>query len=285
MTLLLNLLRYKRMRFVGYILSVVLGVMATVACAPARYVLDVEMRHPSKAGVDLTGKNVTVVYGQEGVYPNDLFLESMADGFAWNIKERYQDAVGEVKVSGLRSASDDANRDSMMNLLVQTGADVVFLLDKVTLDGSSFSFILKCYDAMYQGDKLQLFSGNSVAESMNGNEEIKSEGWDAGKTIAAAFEPQWKHEQYSLYYFESQDWYTALEKAEAFDWKGAMDIWIQMLQSNDRLKCSCASYNIATACYMMGDCQLASKWLDNADHLADLLVSDGLRKRINARID
>ena len=81
------------MRFVGYILSVVLGVMAAAACAPARYVLDVEMRHPSKAGVDLTGKNVTVVYGQEGVYPDDLFLESMADGFAWNLKDRYQDSV------------------------------------------------------------------------------------------------------------------------------------------------------------------------------------------------
>lgn len=273
------------MRFVGYILSVVLGVMAAAACAPARYVLDVEMRHPSKAGVDLTGKNVTVVYGQEGVYPDDLFLESMADGFAWNLKDRYQDSVGEVNVSALRSAPDYANRDSMLNLLVETGADVVFLFDKVALNGSSFSFILKCYDAMYQGDKLQLFSGNSVVESMNGNDAIKNEGWDAGKTVAAAFEPQWKHEQYSLYYFDSPDWYTALEKAEAFDWKAAMDIWIKMLQSNDKLKCSCASYNIATACYMMGDYHLASQWLDNADRLADLLVSEGLRKRINARID
>lgn len=273
------------MRLVGRLLSAMLAVTFAVACAPGRYILDVEMLHPSKAGVDLTGKNVAVIYGQEGVYPNDLFVESMAGGFARNIKDRCKDAVGEVNVCSLRSAQNYANRDSMLNLLVETGADVVFLLDKVALNGSSLSFIIKCYDAMYQGDKLQLFSGNYVVESMNGNEAVKTEGWDAGKTVAAAFEPQWKHEQYSLYYFESEAWYTALEKAEAFDWKGAMDIWILLLQqSNDQLKRSCASYNIATACYMMGDYHLASRWLDNADKLADLLVSEGLRKRINARI-
>ena len=149
--------------------------------------------------------------------------------------------------------------------------------------GFALSFIVKCYDAMYQGDKLQLFSGNSVAESMNGNEEIKSEGWDAGKTIAAAFEPQWKHEQYSLYYFESQDWYTALEKAEAFDWKGAMDIWIGLLKTRDLMKRSCAEYNIAVACYMLGDYGLASDWLDLSDADNLLPFSDALRKRIASR--
>jgi hypothetical protein len=35
---------------------------------------------------------------------------------------------------------------------------------------------------------------------------------------------------------------------------------------------------------MMGDYHLAARWLDNADKLADLSVSEGLRKRINARI-
>ena len=63
-----------------------------------------------------------------------------------------------------------------------------------------------------------------------------------------------------------------------------MDIWMKRLEGADPLKRACAAYNIATACYMMGDYHLASRWLDNADKLADLLVSEGLRKRINARI-
>ena len=136
---------------------------------------------------------------------------------------------------------------------------------------------------MNQKDKVQLFTGSSVAESMSSTEEVVAQGWEAGKEVAAAFEPQWKLEQYSLYYFESPDWYTALEKAEAFDWKAAMDIWMKYLKAKDPLKSACAAYNIATASYMMGDYELATRWLDYADENADLLVSPGLRKRIDAR--
>ena len=272
------------MRVCKHILVVLLGILLGVSCGPGRYVLDLEMRHTSRAAVDLTGKNVAIVYGQDGVYPNDVFVESMAGSFAQNIKEGYQDAMGSVTLHRLRSASDYANRDSMLNLLMETGSDAVFLLDKVDFGSSSFSFILRCYDGMNQEDKVQLFSGSSVAESMNGNEQMMAEGVEAGKEIAAAFHPQWIHEQYSLYYFESSDWYSALEKAESFDWKGAMDILLNQCKSKDPLKRACASYNIATACYMMGDYHLALKWLDNADQDADLVVSAGLRKRINAKL-
>ena len=264
------------MNRIPYIFAVLLGTLLLYACGPSRYMLDLEMRQVSRAGVDLTGKNVTIVYGQDGeTSKHDQILESMAKGMALSLKERYQDSMGEVKASALRGASDYANRDSLLNLLVRTGADLVFLLDKVTVQSSTVSFILKCYDGMNQEDKVQLFSGNCVLDS--------TQGLEAGKEIASAFEPQWKHEQYSLYYFDSAVWYDAIIKAESFDWKGAMDIWLNQLKTNNVLKRSCASYNIATACYMLGDYDLAAKWLDSSENDADLVVSEGLRKRINAR--
>lgn len=266
-----------------YILLVLIGVMLICSCAPSRYILDAEMRYASRAGVDLTDKNVTIAFGQDSIYPNDPFLKSMAEGFAWNLKDRYQSSIGKVDVRDLKSASNYANRDSLLNLLMKTGADVVFLLDKVDLLGSSFSFVMRCYDAMNQKDKVQLFSGSSVAESLSSKEEVIAQGWEAGKEVAMAFEPQWKHEQFSLYYFESEPWYTALEKAQLFDWKSAMDIWMNHLQAKDQLKRACAAYNLATACYLLGDYELATRWLDYADENADLLVSSGLRKRINIR--
>jgi hypothetical protein len=245
--------------------------------------LELEMRHPSRAGVDLTGKNVTIFYGQGDNSRNDMVLESMAKGMALSIKDRYKDSVGEVKVSSLGSATEYANRDSLLTLLIKTGADLVFLMDKVTLQSSTVSFILYCYDGMNQEDKVQLFSGSSVLESVTDYDQLKAQGWEAGKEIALAFEPQWKQEQYSLYYFDSEAWYDAIYKAEAFDWKGAIDIWIGLLQTNNTLKRACASYNIATASYMSGDYELAVKWLDAADKDAELVVSPGLRKRIEAK--
>ena len=73
-------------------------------------------------------------------------------------------------------------------------------------------------------------------------------------------------------------------KAEQYDWKGAMDIWIELLSSNDMMKRASAEYNIAVACYMLGDLDLASEWLDRSDADNKLpTLSDALRKRIEAR--
>ena len=96
-------------------------------------------------------------------------------------------------------------------------------------------------------------------------------------------ESEWKREQYSLYYFESDEWYTALEKAEAFDWKAAMNIWMEQMSSTNVLKRGAAAYNLATACYLLGEYQLASDWLNQAEKEADLITSEGLRKRIEAK--
>ena len=62
-----------------------------------------------------------------------------------------------------------------------------------------------------------------------------------------------------------------------------MDIWFELLETNDVMKRSCASYNIALACYMLGDYQLAIEWLDLSDKENKLPISDALRKRIDAR--
>ena len=75
-----------------------------------------------------------------------------------------------------------------------------------------------------------------------------------------------------------------LDRAEAYDWKGAMDQWFLLLNSNDPLRRSCAEYNIAVACYMLGDYSLASQWLDRSDADSKLPnMSDNLRKRIDSR--
>ena len=92
------------------------------------------------------------------------------------------------------------------------------------------------------------------------------------------------NEVYSIAYYDSSKWYEGLVRADQYDWKGAMDIWIGLLDSKDMMKRSAAEYNIAVACYMLGDYHLALEWLDRSD--ADNgfpTLSDGLRKRIEAR--
>jgi hypothetical protein len=217
--------------------------------------------------------------------------------------------------------ADYSQRDSLFNILMDTGSDVVFLIDtlkfgQMSVGGPSrvaypssadssyvssasipYTLRLYCYDGMGKEDKVQIFGGTSLARPevySNGKDDstianskawkaLGAEGWNAGVLVADSFKSQWKHEQYSVVYYDSDKWYKALERAAQYDWKGAMEIWMELLSTKDLMKRSCAEYNMAVGCYMLGDYQLATEWLDLSDKDNKLPISDAMRKRINAR--
>ncbi len=256
----------------------------SLACGPAKYVLDIEMRKPSLSGIDLVGKNVSVVFVEAGDSLSDGFNSNMAKGFASSLESSYgwnEGSVGIYSVSGGKD-SNYACRDSLLNLVVDTDADLVFLFDTLQVTGQQFgdthfSMNLHCYDGMNPADKVQTFSGSS--SGVLGDERY---GIKAGEQVSLPFRNQWKVEQFSFLYFESARWYDALAYVERFSWKDAMDIWMELLSSSDSYKRSCAEYNIATACFITGDYSLAKEWLDRSDQENKLPVSDTLHKRLAA---
>ncbi len=298
--------------------------VCAVSCSPSKHAIHVEMRHPSKVGVELAGKNISVVYLENDDRIATDFNESMADGFAYTLEEEYGTGSGSIGIYRMRRnpGGDYASKDSLFNILMDTGADVVFLFDtlkfgNMTVGGPSkvayttspdssyitsgtipFTLKLYCFDAMNQEGKVQAFGGTTMAKPAvysNGSDDstiaarkayraLGAEGWEAGLEVAESFKPQWKHEQYSILYYEGKQWYDALALAESYEWKAAMDIWLNLLDTNDLMKRSCASYNLSVACYMLGDYHLASEWLDRSDTDNKLPISDALRKRIDARI-
>ena len=134
---------------------------------------------------------------------------------------------------------------------------------------------------MDKDEKVASFVGNTIINALTDN--LQKEATMTGEVIAESFKSQWKHEQYSIIYFQNEPWYSAMAKAQNYDWVGAMDKWMGLLSSKDPFKRACAEYNMAVACYMLGDYNLASEWLDMSDQENLLPVSDALRKRINTR--
>ena len=274
------------MKKVLYLLSLVLTVLS---CGPSRYAIHVEMRHPSRSGIELAGKLVSVVCIDSADSVDRVVCENMADGFARALEEGYGTGEGSIGLYCVQGDVDDyANRDSLVNLLIQTGSDVVFLMDvtssgELTSAGQQKKVSLYCYDGMDKDETVRHFTGTKVLPASSKN-ELTEEAVKAGKVIAEPFESQWKHEQYSVTYYDNPKWYEALVKADQYDWKGAMEIWFDLLDTNDALKRASAEYNIAVACYMMGDFDLAVEWLDRSDTENKLpTLSDALRKRIEAR--
>lgn len=300
---------------------VLAAVMAS--CGPTRHAVHVEMRYPSKSGIEFAGKNVAVVHLENDNPLSNGLTEGMADGLAYAIEQDYGTGEGSVGIYRMRvlPGGDYSSRDTLFNLLLDTGSDVVFLIDTLatglmTMGGSTavasptspdstyistgnlpFTMKLYCFDAMNMDEKVYSYNGSSVAmpfaysDGLQNAETIRERavaslaelGFEAGTSISTSFKSQWKHEQYSVLYFDTPQWYMAMEYADRYCWKDAMDIWLEQLDTNDLLKRSCAAYNLAVASYMLGDYDLASQWLDRSDADNKLPVSDSLRKRIDAR--
>ncbi|MBE6235598.1 MAG: hypothetical protein E7112_05120 [Bacteroidales bacterium] len=298
--------------------------LTLASCAPMKHAVHVEMRHPSRSGVDLAGKDISVVYLETDNTVANTFSEGMADGFAYTLEQDYGTGEGSVGIYRMRMSENGnyASRDSLFNILMDTGADVVFLFDTVRLgtiviggatrvaspssqDSSyvsratmPYTMKLFCFDAMDQKEEVKAFGGTSVARPdiysdgkrtsgelmKTAMKNIDADGWNAGVLVADSFKSQWKHEQYSIVYYETEKWYDALVKAEQYDWKGAMEIWLGLLDTGDLMKRACAEFNISVACYMLGDYHLASEWLDRSDEDNKLPISDAMRKRIDQRM-
>ena len=253
------------------LLSLLMLVIAS--CGPSKHIMHIEMRCPSKAGLSLENKNVSVVYIENDNVSTSYFGNGLASGFASVLEQDLGTGEGSIGVFSVRSqeGTDYSAHDEMVQLLIDTDADVVFVFD-VT---DSYMVKLYCYDGMDKSDQVKSFSGHPSSTS---------NGFDAGCIVANTFKSQWKTEPYSFTYYDAEKWYTALDKVEVYDWKGAIEQWFLLLKTNDPMRRSCAEYNIALACYMLGDYSLAEQWLDRSDADNKLSnISDSLRKRIETR--
>lgn len=276
----------KKVLSISFVIAVFLS---TISCGPTRHAIHLEMRYPSKSGLELVGKNLAVAYASTGDTNADLYNAKLSVAFAKALESDYGTGDGSVVLCEVDGKNGDyAHRDSLINILVKAGADLVFLFAPVEIQTKDSGAMpvkvsLHCYDAMNKEDKVFPYTGTTVLSSLH-EETLVNEASDAGKIISQTFVSQWKHEQYSIAYYDSQKWYEALERAEQYDWKGAIDIWFTLLDSYDIMKRASAEYNIAVACFMMGDLELADKWLEKSKADNDMpTLTDALRKRIDAR--
>lgn len=302
------------------ILTLGLAALALAACSPQTLTLSVDMRHPSKSGIDLSRKSMSVVYMDDG-QADTTFSNGVASSLARSLEEDYfagNEAIGIYKIP-----VDSVSLDLMHNLVIDSGDDVIFLIgpptfgevvvetpkavsNPVSVDSAFVSQVqvpynakLFVYDSMDKDDKLHIFRGNSIlrgqlfSNGVTATEFLKEKALDfkdmgadlVGKQISNRFVPTWKTENYSLYYYDGwdNDWVLAASLAYDMKWKRAADIWMKKVNDSSYAKRACACYNTALAFYMLGDLNLATKWLDRADQYGMPDLSPGLRKRIEAR--
>ena len=301
------------------LLSAIAALSALVAlqsCDPQAFSMNVEMRYPSSSGMSIDGKSVAVVYLNEDSAKDSVFNECLANGFASAIEKNYFNGAEAVNLYKMPKVGGGvySNADTLINLIVDTGCDIVFLFDapefgnvqiteqKTSTSGTyypvSVPVAIKLYgfDSLSGSDTVRVWTGTRMLsanmEASLGRQAAADSLWNRigssaenlGEVSARTFAPVWKEETYTFIYYESPEaWLTAAQYASDYKWNEAMKVWISLLDTNNTMKRSCAEYNIATACFLMGDNELALKWLNSSDEDYPISLSKALRKRIQAR--
>ena len=225
---------------------VVAALIALVSCAPQAFVVSPEMRGPSKSGLNLAGKSIGVVYLTDGNPRDTLFNASAAAGFATRLEEDYFGGERAVELFTARGGegTDYASKDSLMSLVMETGKDVVFVIDvpelgipavkepmkvtgrSVSADSSyvsvaSVPFTTKIfvYDSMNKEDRVYGFAGGrtfSVEVYNDGKtpkdavtgavwKNMSSGAENAGYTAAGTFVSTWKQDDFHVVYYDGAE--------------------------------------------------------------------------------
>ena len=259
---------------------------ALVSCGPTYFSLGVEMRNPSRSGMDLSGKNISVSYLDDG--KDSLFLPSVAEGFTEALEKDFFGGEQKIGIYSVRDSEgvDYTCRDSMVSLLMDTGVDVAFLFGLESMDRPEdsvsdvpFEIRLYVYDAMNQKDTVQMYSGRSALKQAA---DISEQGLETGRRSAHIFVSAWSEQRFVFYYYDtSEAWCRAAEYASDYRFKDAMDIWMGFLDTGNMRKRACAEYNMAVACCIMGEKELAGQWLDRADSDYFIPYSYSIREKID----
>lgn len=262
--------------------------LLAVSCSPQVYSLVLDVRQPSQSGLDLARKSMAIVTMET---PDSTFDRNAASAMARVLEQDYfggEELVGMYRVP----VADSVNLELMHSLVMDTDADVVFLMssaigmpdDKARLP---LKTSLSVYDSMGE-DKVHGFKGSAYLVPKDGTSDLSEEAEKVGSRIATRFLSTWKTESFSLYYFDdlnSSSWENALKLAYENKFGKAIDVWAKFVKGGTAIKRAAASYNISMAFYLLEDYEMAAKWLDMADSMENLSLSAGLRKRINTRLE
>lgn len=289
------------------------------ACSPETYSIYLDVRQPSSSGLDLSRKSMAIVYMEGPTKADSLLGAKAAASFAGALEKDYfngEEAIGMYAFP----IADTVTVETMRSLVMDTGEDVVFLLssgigepeeisnivyNKATHPDSAYvckakvpmKVNLYVYDSMGK-DTVKVFKGSAIANAAVFNSGIVPEdnmkdllrsrvpgigGDSVGERIARHFVAGWATESFTFYWFDdlnAEEWFRPIMLAQDGKFADAVKGFEPFVKSKNSFKAAHACYNEALCFYLLGDMDLALKWLDEADKLENVSKTGTLRRRI-----
>ncbi|MDR2287195.1 MAG: DUF6340 family protein [Prevotellaceae bacterium] len=84
---------------------------------------------------------------------------------------------------------------------------------------------------------------------------------EVAKSYAEEISPFWKEE--TRFYYIADNLVRAEYHIDGGDWAKAMDVWMKYVNDENRDLAAISCFNMAVGCEMLGEYELALKWMDN----------------------
>ena len=247
----------KTSAFVSFLCAAALSCVLS-SCGPSQYVLSLQKMNPSASGLSLSGKSMSVFFAKINQVDSALFSD-LALSFADKMSGEYRcDSVPVFCVEAPGDV-DVVKRETMIDYLNLAQSDVVFLFQPgfETGDPKEYSYNFYAFDSMDSQDKVLIIRSLTA-----GKDNSSSSSYN---TIVDTFSPRWITGNYVLFSFGDEKWDSALKDAWGGNWTNAIKKWTDILSGCKAMtKRSCAEFNIAVGCYLLGEKSLAEKWLERA---------------------
>lgn len=270
------------------VLFLALAVLSS--CAPHAYSLLYDMHYPGEAGFVLENKTMSVVYLNDGNRQDTSYVNSLATGFAKGLERQYFNSEEAVPVISVPKDPKGVyySKDSLVNLIMATEADVLFLFDSPRLTPSRDSILATSYLYVYDG--LDRKRDSVIAVTLNkkylNGPNLQRAVETYGTNVSGLFARDVRKEIFSLIYYDySEEWISALISAADSKWDEAMDKWMNIItKSTNAEQKACAAYNMAVGCYLMDDYRLALEWIEQSEKFYPISIAPSLNQKIRGQL-
>lgn len=266
------------------IFRILTAALLATSCMPSAYMMMLDSREPSPSGLDLSGKSVSLIYLESPSGVDTLFNNRLSDVLALGLEKDYFDGERAVDVRRMvkDAGGDYSSKDTLAKYVLDLDSDVVLIVDapKVQDNGTSKmgQTFVYAYDSMGK-DSVYVLDSRYKLDALSASKAIS-----VASSLLPPLSSEWKTEDFYFIYFDSsRKWYTAIEQVEDFAWDKAIETWMEIIPEASPTAQSCAMYNISTACYILGEYELASEWLDRSDETHVVSLSKGMRSRIEQK--
>ena len=269
-----------------------------VACAPQASILQVEVKDTPGEHIDADTKQVAVFAIAGAGYGDSLRIERAATMLAEKFEQDRgcTDPLPVFLLSELDFGKADNgyyDTEILRTLMYNSGADLQIFLHSLKFGNYNVTSIVDylgdyghkmvyipykasvdVYDAIadsliYKATLMDSIYMSVVSEvsvkdyTALVNQKLPEVSAIVGETMATLLSEQWHTQERMLVNFPGDSkWERGITLANDFKWKEAIVQWMPLVKDPNSRKASYAAYNIAVACEMMGQMELAGEWAD-----------------------